>query len=72
MFAGDLKYFVTTVAGTASAGQTWTASQPCDTFTLASAIACDPGDVIGILCTNDTGSTNNPVWAVEFTVTYED
>jgi len=51
---------------------TWTASQPCDTFTLASAIACDPGDVIGILCTDDASSGNNPVWAAEFTVTYED
>ncbi|MFA5053920.1 MAG: hypothetical protein WC565_07665 [Parcubacteria group bacterium] len=58
--------------GTFSAAQTWTASQYCDTFTLASAIACDPGDVIGILCTNDTGSTANPIWAVELTVTYED
>ncbi len=58
--------------GTFSAAQTWTASQYCDTFTLASAIAADPGDVIGILCTNDTGSTANPIWAVELTVTYED
>jgi len=58
--------------GTFSAAQTWAASQLCDTFTLASAIAADPGDVIGILCTNDTASTNNPIWAVELTVTYED
>jgi hypothetical protein len=58
--------------GEFSAAQTWTASQYCDTFTLASAIAADPGDVIGILCTNDNGSTANPVWAAEFTVTYED
>jgi len=58
--------------GDFTAAQTWTASQPCDTFTLASALAFDPGDVIAIMCTNDTASTNNPVWAVEFTATYED
>jgi hypothetical protein len=55
-----------------SAALTWTASQLNDKFTLASALAADPGDLIGILVTNDTGSTNNPIWAVEFEVTYED
>ena len=58
--------------GTFSAAQTWAASQVCDTFTLATPLAFDKGDVIGILCTNDTASADNPVWAVEFTVTYED
>lgn len=58
--------------GEFTAAQTWTASQPCDTFTLASALAFDPGDILGIVCTNDTGSTQNPVWAAELTVTYED
>jgi len=55
-----------------STAQTWTASQLNDKFTLGTAIAADPGDLIGILVTNDTGSTNNPIWAVEFEVTYED
>jgi len=55
-----------------SAAQTWTASQLNDKFTLGTAIAADPGDLIGICVTNDTGSTNNPIWAVEFEVTYED
>jgi len=55
-----------------SAAQTWTASQLNDKFTLGTAIAADPGDLIGILITNDTGSTVNPIWAVEFEVTYED
>jgi hypothetical protein len=58
--------------GVFSAAQTWTASQLNDKFTLGTAIAADPGDLIGILVTNDTASTVNPIWAVEFEVTYED
>jgi hypothetical protein len=58
--------------GVFSAAQTWTASQLTDKFTLGTAIAADPGDLIGICITNDTGSTVNPIWAVEFEVTYED
>jgi hypothetical protein len=58
--------------GVFSAAQTWTASQLNDKSTLATAIAADPGDLIGICVTNDTGSTVNPIWAVEFEVTYED
>jgi len=58
--------------GVFSAAQTWTASQLNDKFTLASAIAADPGDLIGICITNDTGSTVNPIWMTEFEVTYED
>ena len=51
---------------------TWTASQYADTFTLSTTVACDAGDVIGILCTDDGGTTDNPIWAVELTVDYED
>ena len=51
---------------------TWTASQYSDTYTLSTTVACDADDVIGILCTDDTASTNNPIWAVELEVTYED
>jgi hypothetical protein len=58
--------------GVYSAAQTWTASQLTDKFTLGTAIAADPGDLIGICITNDTGSTVNPIWAIEFEVTYED
>jgi len=58
--------------GVFSAELTWPASQFNDKFALASAIAADPDDIIGIMVTDDGGSTVNPVWAVEFEVTYED
>jgi len=58
--------------GTFSAALTWTASQYSDWFDLAAEIACDAGDIIGIMITDDGGSTVNPIWAVEFEVTYED
>lgn len=58
--------------GVFSAVCTWTASQYSDWFDLAAEIACDPGDLIGIMITDDNAAGANPVWAVEFTVTYED
>jgi len=58
--------------GTFSAELSWAASQFNDKFALATAIACDADDIVGILITDDAGATNNPTWAVEFEVTYED
>ena len=58
--------------GTFSAELSWAASQISDRFTLASAIACDADDVIGIMVTDDGGSSNNPIWMAEFEVSYED
>ena len=51
---------------TFSAELTWTASQYNDTFTLASAMEVSANDVIGILVTDDAGSTVNPTMFVEF------
>lgn len=58
--------------GVYSAELSWAASQLSDSFDLASDLAVDADDLIGIIVTDDAGSTNNPVWAVEFEVTYED
>ena len=58
--------------GVFSAALTWDASQYSERFTLATAIPADPGDLIAIMITDDAGSTVNPIWAVEFEVTYED
>jgi len=58
--------------GVFSAVLTWTASQINDKFTLASVIPADAGDIIGIMITDDNAAGSNPIWAVEFEVTYED
>jgi hypothetical protein len=58
--------------GVFSAELSWTASQYSDKFALGTAIPCDAGDIVGIMITDDAGATNNPIWAIEFEVTYED
>jgi len=49
---------------------TWAASQYNDTFTPASPLAVAADDRVGILITDDGGSTNNPVIYAEFEATY--
>lgn len=51
--------------GVFSAELSWAASQLVDSFTLAAALAVNTGDLLGICITEDTASTNNPIWAVE-------
>lgn len=58
--------------GVFSSELTWTASQNNDKFSLGSALAFDANDLLGICITDDAASTNNPIWAVELEVTYED
>jgi hypothetical protein len=58
--------------GVYSNEMTWTASQYNDTFTLSSALAADPGDLIGMVITDDGGSTVNPVIMAELELSLED
>lgn len=51
---------------------TWPASQYNDKFTLATALEVSADDLVGILVTNDNGSTNNPIWMLELEATYTD
>jgi len=58
--------------GTFSQEMTWTASQKYDTFTLSSALAADPGDLIGICVTDDGGAGTNPAMILELELSLED
>ena len=51
---------------------TWTASQYNDTFTPATPLTVAANDKVGVLITDDAGSTVNPVLYVELEATYLD
>ncbi len=55
-----------------STEMTWTASVFNDTWTLGSAMACAAGDLLGVLITDDGGSTVNPVMFLEMELSLED
>jgi len=58
--------------GTFTEEFTWTASQYNDTFSPSTPLAVASGDKVGVLITDDGGSTANPVLHVEFEATYLD